>query len=140
MLRWKSMVVGGLAFLVSHALEVVEWRAFDPAGAHRPWFLNAGGAVLFTASWLVAAAAVEGAVAARDPRDAIGRGAQIAAGAIVAMIVVILFVGPGTLFPIAVAIGAVVAAVAAVSGALIGWGLRRLSRGAGLRPTDIDRY
>jgi hypothetical protein len=56
------------------------------------------------------------------------RGGNVAAGAIVAMIIVIIAVGPGTLFPIALAIGAVIAVISAVSGALIGWSVRRMPR------------
>ena len=99
MIRLKSVVVGGAAFLVSHALEVFGWASFDPGGAHRPWFLNAGAAVAFTAVLLLAAAALEGAVAATDRRDAIVRGLNVAAGAVVAMIVVIVAAGPGKLVP-----------------------------------------
>ena len=39
------------------------------------------------------------------------RGVNIAAGAVVAMAVVLVAAGPGTLFPIALAIGAAVAAI-----------------------------
>src|SRR3954471_1988277 len=101
MTRWKSATLGATAFLASHALEVLEWPAFDPGGAYRPWFLNSGRAVLFTAAWLFAAAAVEGTVAATDGRDAMARGAGLAAGAVVAMIAVLFSAGPGTIFPIA---------------------------------------
>lgn len=126
------MIVGGVAFLLSHALVVFGWASFDPGGRYRPWFLNAGRAVLFTAICLLAAAAVEAAIAASTRRDAVVRGANVAAGAVVAMIIVIVAVGPGTLFPIALAIGAAIAAISAVSGALIGWSVRRKPR-AGAR-------
>ncbi len=102
---------GGGAFLLSHALVVFGWASFAPGGAYRPWFLNAGRAVLFTAIWLLAAAAVDAAIAASTRRDAVVRGANVAAGAVVAMVIVIVAIGPGTLFPIALVIGAVIAAI-----------------------------
>jgi hypothetical protein len=134
MVRWKktSAMVGALAFLASHVLEVVEWPAFDPGGAYRPWFLNSGRAVLFTAVWLFAAAAVEGAVAATGRRDAIARAASLAVGAVAAMMAVLFWSGPGTIFPIALAFGAAIAGGSALAGSLIGWGVRRT---AGSRAT-----
>ncbi len=125
------MIVGGMAFLLSHAFEAFGWASFDPGGTHRPWFLNAGPAVLFTAAWLLAAAAIECAVAAGDRHDAIVRGANVALGAFVAMVIVLVAVGPGTLFPIALAIGAAVAAMSSLAGALIGWRIRRKPRASG---------
>jgi hypothetical protein len=125
-----SVVLGASAFLASHALEVVEWQAFDPRLAYKPWFLNSGRAVLFTAAWLFAAATVEGAVAAVDRLDAVARGVSLAAGALIAMVVVIFWAGPGTIVPIALAFGAAIAAIAAVAGSLIGWGVHRTIRHA----------
>jgi len=128
MARLKSMMAGGVAFLFAHAVVVFGWASFSQGGRYPPWFLNAGPAVLFTALCLLAAAAVDAAIAASSRRDAMVRGGNVAAGAIVAMIIVIIAVGPGTLFPIALAIGAVIAVISAVSGALIGWSVRRMPR------------
>src|SRR3954449_6444481 len=123
-----SAATGASAFLASHMLEVAEWPAFDAAGAYKPWFLNSGRAVLFTAVWLFAAAAVEGAVAAVDRRDALVRGATLAGGAVAAMAVVMLWAGPGTIFPIALAFGAAIAGASGVAGMLAGRGARRAAR------------
>jgi hypothetical protein len=128
MIRWKSLTLGAVAFLASHALESANWSAFDPGAAYSPWFLNSGRAVVFTAACLLAAAAIEGIVAASTWRDAIVRGGNIAAGAFVAMCIVLLARGPGTLFPIALALGGLVAAASSIAGALIGSGVRTASR------------
>jgi hypothetical protein len=126
------MIVGGAAFLLSHVLMVFSWASFSPGAGYRPWFLNAGRAVLFTAIWLLAAAAVDSALAASTRRDALVRGANVAAGAFLAMVIVIVAAGPGTLFPIALAIGAAIALICAVSGALVGWSVQQTPR-AGAR-------
>lgn len=123
MIRWKSIVVGAVAFLSCHAIEVVAWPSFDPAGAYKPWFLNSARAVALTAVWLTTAAAIEGAAAASDWRTSINRGINVALGAFAAMVVVILAAGPGTIFPIALAFGAGIAAASSIAGSLVGGGL-----------------
>ena len=122
MIRWTSVLVGGAAFLAAHLVQTLAWRTWFH-GTFEPWFLNSGRAVAFTAALLVVAGAV---VSAPDRRESIIRGANVAAGSLVTMIVVLLVVGPGTLFPIAIAIGAVIAVASAGAGALAGWSLRRV--------------
>jgi hypothetical protein len=65
-------------------------------------------------------------VSASERRESIIRGANVAAGALLAMIVVMSVIGPGNLFPIAIAIGAAIAAASGGAGALAGWSLRRV--------------
>lgn len=132
MIRWKHIIAGGLTFLATHAVEIEAWPWFDPAGASAPWFLNAGRAVAFTAGSLVLVGAGAGAIASSSSQAAIVRGGYIAAGAIMAMTVALFARGAGTLFPIALVFGAVVAITSSVCGALVGWRLAS-ARGGGRR-------
>jgi hypothetical protein len=127
-IRWQAVVVGALTFLVSHVIEVMGWPWFDPAHAFAPWFLNAGRAVAFTAACLLVAVAIEGFVAATTRMESAVLACNIAAGAVVGMAVVLAARGPGTLFPIALAIGALVALGSAGAGALVGWSIRQTAR------------
>jgi hypothetical protein len=54
-----------------------------------------------------------------------GLGANAAAGALAAMIALLAVIGPGTLFPIVIAFGAVIAVTSTGAGALAGWGMHR---------------
>jgi hypothetical protein len=131
MIRWKSVAFGAVAFLSGHALEVAEWPSFAPASPFKPWFLNSGRAAALIAAWLFTAAAIEG-IAARSPwREAISRGWNIALGATLAMGAVLYASGPGTLAPIALAIGAAIAAASAICGVLLGAALTHGSRARG---------
>ncbi len=112
-----------MTFLVAHAIEVEAWHWFDPAGTSTPWFLNAGRAVAFTAAILLIVGVIAGFSASINRHGAVARGCNIAAGAIVAMTIVLFAKGPGTLFPIALAFGAAIAVTSSVGGALVGWGL-----------------
>jgi hypothetical protein len=120
---WKEIIAGGLTFLVAHAMEVEAWPWFDPAGTSTPWFLNAGRAVAFTAATLLIAGVIAGLSATISRYGAVARGCNIAAGAIVAMTIVLFAKGPGTLFPIALVFGAAIAVMSSVGGTLVGWSL-----------------
>jgi hypothetical protein len=133
MIRWKHIIVGGLTFLAAHAMEVEAWPWFDPAGSSAPWFLNAGRAVAFTAGSLVLVGAGAGALGSPRSQAAVASGGYIAAGAVVAMTVALFARGAGTLFPIALVLGAVVAITSSVCGALIGWRLASARGGRGRR-------
>jgi hypothetical protein len=122
MIRWTGMLVGGAAFLAGHLVQTLAWRTWFH-GTFEPWFLNSGRAVAFTAALLVVAGVL---VSASDRRESIIRGANVAAGALLAMIVVMSVIGPGNLFPIVIAIGAAIAAASGGAGALAGWSLRRV--------------
>jgi len=121
MFRWTSVLVGGAAFTVGHLVQALAWQTWFH-GTYDPWFLNSGRAVVFTVVLLVVAGAI---VSAADRRESIVRGANAAAGALAAMIVILAVVGPGTLFPIAIAFGAVIAVTSTGAGALAGWGMHR---------------
>ncbi|HWF84979.1 MAG TPA: hypothetical protein VG222_09040 [Vicinamibacterales bacterium] len=123
MIGWKEIVAGGLTFLAAHAMEVEAWPWFDPSGTSTPWFLNAGRAVAFTAATLLIVGVFAGLNASISRHGAVARGGNIAAGAIVAMTIVLFAKGPGTLFPIALIIGAAIAVTSSVSGAMMGWRL-----------------
>jgi hypothetical protein len=101
-----GLLTGAAAFLFAHAIEAARWDWFGPA--HEPWFLNSGRALVFTALCLVAA----GALAGRSLRD----GVYVAAGATVALIVVLFLTGPGALFPIVMFMGAGVVVLSIVAG------------------------
>lgn len=124
MIRVKALVLGGAAFLVSHAVERAAWRSmFAPASAVEPWFLNSGRAVAFTAACLFIAALVGSAADARSHPGRASAGASAAnaaVGAWLAMAAVLAAIGPGTIFPIALAVGALVAVVACTAGAFAG--------------------
>jgi hypothetical protein len=125
MLRWKSLLAGAATFVVAHLVEVSRWRAwFDPAGEFRPWFLNTGWALAFTAACLLVAGFAAGLIGAAVRRDAVAHGCSIAAGAVVAMAAVLFMDDPGTLFPIVLTIGALVAAASSLAGTFIGWSSR----------------
>ena len=121
MIRCKSALLGAGTFVVAHLIEAAWWTTWF-RGVYAPWFLNSGRAVAFTAGCQLLASAI---VSTRDPRETLIRGAHVAAGAAAAMVVVLAVVGPGTLFPIALTIGAIVMAAATVAGGLAGSGLRR---------------
>jgi hypothetical protein len=121
MIRWTSVLAGGAAFLAAHLVQTLGWRTWFH-GTFEPWFLNSGRAVAFTAALLAVATAV---VSTSDRRESIIRGANVAAGAVAAMIVVLSVIGPGNLFPIVVAIGAAILVASGGAGVLAGWGLRR---------------
>jgi hypothetical protein len=130
-ISWKNVAAGGLTFLIAHAIEVEAWPVFDPAGGTTPWFLNAGGALAFTAAALLVIGFLS-ALTTSNRLSTIARGGSIAAGAIAAMTVVLFAKGPGTLFPIALAIGAAIAIASSISGAMLG---RRLASAQGVKRT-----
>jgi hypothetical protein len=116
------MLVGGAAFLAAHLVQTLNWRTWF-GGGFEPWFLNSGRAVAFTAGLLFLAGAL---VSASDWRESVVRGANVAAGALAAMILVLfLIVGAGNLFPIVLTLGAAIAVCGSGAGALAGWSLRR---------------
>jgi len=126
-MRWKTVVVGALAFLATHAVVRGAWSWLDSGRGHPAWFLNAGSGVAVTASLLFMTAALRSAAVAADRRAAVQQGIDLALGAAVAMAVVLFAIGAGTLFPIAIVLGAVVIAAATVAGALAGWACRALT-------------
>lgn len=125
-IRWPLVAIGAGAFVGAHLVLVFMWPLFEPGAPHRPWFLNSGRAVAFTAAWLLAAGSIAGATAPADHRgESVTAGASLAAGAVAAMIVVLMVIGPGNLFPIALVLGGLIVSAAVLAGALAGERLRR---------------
>jgi hypothetical protein len=127
-MRWKSVVFGALAFAAAHAALRAVWGWADAGRADPAWFLNAGRGVAVTSGCLFLAAALRAGVAARDAPAAVRDGANFGLGAVLAMAVTLVAIGPGTLFPIALAIGAIVVGASSVAGALGGWACRAAAR------------
>jgi hypothetical protein len=121
MMRWKCLGLGAAAFLVSHFVEAAMWSSWFGGNAVTPWFLNSPRAGAFT---VVSLALVAGFASARDAGEAVVRGVNVGLGATAALLVVLFVVGPGTLFPIALAIGLAVVESASVVGALAGAALK----------------
>jgi hypothetical protein len=121
MVRWKTFVFGALAFLGAHGVLVAMWQAwFEPAGAYEPWFLNSGRAVAFVAIVLLAGSAAAGMAMRIGPGESLRRGVTFGGGAAAAMAIVLLASSPGTLFPIALGIGAAIALAASIAGTAAG--------------------
>ncbi len=115
--RGTGFIAGLLIFVAAHGVEVLKWAVWF-GGAHDPWFLNSGRAVAFTMGCLFV-----GSVASGWLRLS---GLMIAAGAATAMTVV-LFVkdeGPGTIFPIVIAVGTVCILAISLLGAWLGGEIR----------------
>ena len=120
MIRWKSAVLGVVVFVTAHLVLMARWREwFEPGGDFPPWFLNSGRAVAWTGALLFIAGALVGFATPGGARELIVAGGNLAGGAIVAMCVVLALTGPGTLFPIALTIGAGVVLVSCVAGAIL---------------------
>ena len=126
MMRWKSAALGAAVFVAAHLVLMAGWREwFQPGGDYPPWFLNSGRAVALTAASLFGAGVVVGLATGGAARESMVAGGNLAAGAIVVMCVVLALTGPGTLFPIALAIGAGIAVLSSVAGTLTGSAIGR---------------
>ena len=121
MFRLTAFLSGAAAFTAAHVVEVIAWRdVFAPVGDYPPWFLNAGRAVAFTAACLFCVSIAHTWVARSVRHSWMVAAASLTIGAVVAMTVVLALSGPGTIFPLALGIGALIAAAACGSGGLIG--------------------
>jgi hypothetical protein len=119
-IRWKSLLLGAATFVAAHVVMVTMWvRWFD--GQQDPWFLNSGRAIVFTAVCVAAAGAVASALWAQNRSDAMRHGANVATGAVLAMAVLLMRVGPGTIFPIVIVFGGAIVLCSSALGSLIGW-------------------
>jgi hypothetical protein len=129
MLRWTSLVLGAATFLAAHAVEVVRWTAwFSPKW--RPFFMNSGRAVAFTAACTLIAGLLAG-IFAKDRRDALIHAGNVTAGAAIVMTFLIFWPEPGRLFPIAIIFGIAILAVGSFLGALATLPFKSASGGAG---------
>ena len=135
MIRWKSLGIGAAAFTVAHLVEIAAWSSLFAGNTFAPWFLNSSRAGAFTALSLALVAAL---TAGHAISEAIVRGINVGVGAAAAMIIVLMAVGPGTLFPIAVAIGLSIVVTASVAGALAGAFLRGATHTSRPHPSSPD--
>jgi len=130
----KNLMLGGAAFLAAHGLEVYRWRDwFDASNKFGPWFLNSGSAIMLTSATVAAAAALSAMLWARSGRRASRQSLEVGGGAALAMAITLFVIGPGSIFPIVLAIGTMVLTVSSFLGAWLGfaaaWGLgTRLDR------------
>jgi len=119
--RLTAFLSGAATFVAAHVVEAIAWRqVFAPVGDYPPWFLNAGRAVAFTAACLFCASIAYTWVARAIHQSWIVASGNLTAGAAVAMTAVLVLSGPGTIFPLALAIGALIAAAACGCGGFIG--------------------
>jgi hypothetical protein len=109
-------LAGAAAFAAAQALL---FRLSQPPG--RPsidsqgWFLNSGTGIAVMAAALAAAALI---VSRALPATLWQRWILFAGGAVAALVAAVFLFGPGTIFPIVIAAGAAVIAVAALAGAM----------------------
>jgi hypothetical protein len=119
MLKWKSLMVGAATFVATHAIIVAKWDVWF-GGAHEPWFLNGGnGPLELTAGCLCVATIIAAALEARTQYESVIHGVNVAVGATIAAAVVLLAIGPGTLFPIVIAFCGGIAFVSTIVGAAV---------------------
>lgn len=116
---WLSGALGALAFC---AAQIPLLIAMPAAGgiAEPGWFLNSGRTVLLVGLTLAIGAAVLTARRQASDRDAIFYGI----GAVVAMIVTLFVIGPGTIFPIVIVFGTAIAVFAVGVGGTCGAAVR----------------
>lgn len=120
MAQWRRFVLGAVTFLFAHAAIVVGWTAwFDPSGRHAAWFLNSGRGVAFTVVCLAVASAATASFRPCALRERVVAGIVFAAGAAVAMTAVLLSGDPGTIFPIVLVVGWLIALASSLTGALV---------------------
>jgi hypothetical protein len=122
---WTRLLVGAITFLAVHLIVLFRWEVwFGGSTAFAAWFMNASGAVAFTVAVFVLVNAAVAVAHGQQPAEqaAVGAG-YVAAGAVVVMTVVLMTLpgGAGTLFPIAIAIGATLIGISSVAGAMAGW-------------------
>lgn len=103
--RWQSVLMGAAAFLAAHLVERVMWMSWFADSSIVPWFTNSGRAVAVTMSLMAVAGALS-ALAAHDRSERMHRAASTAGGGTVALIIALTVTGPGTIFPLAIVIGA----------------------------------
>jgi hypothetical protein len=120
------MATGALAFAATQFLLSVRAGDVPITLDGSGWFLNSGGGVALVVGVLAGACAV---LTAATPQSSMWQvSGAFAAGAINAMIVSLFVIGPGTLFPIVIAIGGGLISIAALVGGAVGFSVRSLLR------------
>ena len=116
--RAVGVSIGLLTFVATHLILVAKWTTWFH-GQYEPWFLNTTPAVQFTLACFFVVGLIAGLLETF--------GLFILVGAVVAMVVVMLFApGPGTLWPIAMVFGGCMLAAAILIGNMLGLGIRYL--------------
>jgi hypothetical protein len=105
------LLVQGLLFLTT-----AQVAGMEDAG----WFLNSGRGVAAVALVFATAGAVVGFL-----RTSVREAAMMASGAVLAMIVTLFTIGPGTIFPIVIVFGTAIIAGATTAGTAAGIETRR---------------
>jgi hypothetical protein len=118
----SSGVLGVFVFCAVQVPLLLATRAV-PGGMNAPgWFLNSGRNVLLVAAILAAGAAILSVRRRASVPDVVSYGI----GAVAAMSVTLFAIGPGTIFPIVIAFGSCVVALAVLAGASCGAAVRAL--------------
>ena len=113
----KALALAGGAALFGMVQAVLFRVALPPLAVRGGgWFLNTGTGALAMACTF----AVLGAIMGACRRDGILDAMAAAAGAIVAMVVVLFWIGPGNIFPIAIMFGVFILGGVTAIGAAIG--------------------
>jgi hypothetical protein len=123
-----TAALGAATFAVCHAVEAAGWQTvFGPGVPYAPWFLNSFRGTLFVSVCLfvVSRWATRKRPATQHSPAKVAN--SIAAGGVVAMSAILFYSGPGSIFPIVLAVGSAVVWGACLAGAFL---LR-----SGTRPT-----
>jgi hypothetical protein len=120
---WRLLLAGAATFLAAHATEVAA-----QIGGPDPWFISAAPSALLTSAAIFSVGLVAGAWTAGPMLEALLGGILLALGAAIPLVVT-LFThprGPGSLFPIAIALGIALLGGSSFGGAIAGWTIRRI--------------
>ena len=116
--RVAGVGTGLVTFVATHLVLMAKWTSWFH-GQYEPWFLNTASAGQFTLTCFFVVSLIAGLF------DTFGW--FIWAGAVIAMVGVMLVPpGPGTLWPIAIAVGAFLLAAAILFGNALGLGIRHV--------------
>ena len=117
------IVAGSVAFATAQLLLfLLAGQSAAPSIESSAWFLNSGRGVLMTTIVLALAAAATGL--GSSPPGVWRAAVAFSGGAAAAMVVLVFALGPGTIFPIVIAVGTVIIAVAAFTGVAIARSVR----------------
>ncbi len=124
----RSPSIVGRALLGALVFVAAEFALFHAADGglgsdSAGWFLNSGRGVVVVGAALAALAVVVGLVGSLP---LVPSGSALAFGAVAAMAVSLFVVGPGTIFPIVIAVGTMVITIAIAIGLALGVGVRKL--------------
>ena len=115
--RAAAFAAGAAAFVAAHIVQVLTWGVlFEPGLEQAPWFLNSGRAVAFAAACLFLTSWLYARMAGRGQTTSTADGISLSSGAVVAMTIVLAVRGPGTIFPIAWTVGALILSAACAAG------------------------